>query len=146
MSILNIPSNSTLNSSASSGNSTQSSGQSGFAALTSQDFLKMLITELKNQDPTQPVSNSELLQQLSQMQALQSNVELKSTLDNFASNEQIASGASFLGKVVSGTDANSNQVSGVADQVFMQNGTLMIGIGSSAISVANVTGVSLAPQ
>ena len=146
MSILNIPANSTLNSSASSGNSTQSSGQNGFAALTSQDFLKMLITELKNQDPTQPVSNSELLQQLSQMQALQSNVELKSTLDNFASNEQIASGASFLGKVVSGTDANSNQVSGVADQVFMQNGTLMIGIGSSAISVANVTGVSLAPQ
>ena len=146
MSVLNIPSNSTLNSSASSGNSTQSSGQNGFAALTSQDFLKMLITELKNQDPTQPVSNSELLQQLSQMQALQSNVELKSTLDDFASNEQIASGASFLGKVVSGTDANSNQVSGVADQIFMQNGTLMIGIGSSAISVANVTGVSLPTQ
>jgi flagellar basal-body rod modification protein FlgD len=146
MSILNIPANSTLNSSASSGNSTQSSGQNGFAALTSQDFLKMLITELKNQDPTQPVSNSELLQQLSQMQALQSNVELKSTLDNFANNEQIASGASFLGKVVSGTDGNNNQVAGVADRVFMQNGTLMIGVGSSALSVANVTGVSLQPQ
>jgi flagellar basal-body rod modification protein FlgD len=146
MSVTNIPSNSTLNSSVSSSNSTQSSGATGFAALTSQDFLKMLITELKNQDPTQPVSNTELLQQLSQMQALQSNVELKSTLDNFANNEQIASGASFLGKVVSGTDANNNQVSGVADQVFMQNGTLMIGIGSSAISVANVTGVSLLPQ
>jgi flagellar basal-body rod modification protein FlgD len=146
MSIVNIPSNSTLNSSVSSGNSTQSSGATGFAALTSQDFLTMLITELKNQDPTQPVSNTELLQQLSQMQALQSNVELKSTLDNFANNEQIASGASFLGKVVSGTDANNNQVSGVADSVFMQNGTLMIGIGSSAISVANVTGVSLPTQ
>jgi len=146
MSIVNIPSNSTLNSSVSSGNSTQPSGPTGFAALTSQDFLKMLITELKNQDPTQPVSNTELLQQLSQMQALQSNVELKSTLDNFANNEQIASGASFLGKVVSGTDANNNQVSGVADSIFMQNGTLMIGIGSSAISVANVTGVSLPTQ
>jgi flagellar basal-body rod modification protein FlgD len=146
MSIVNIPSNSTLNSSVSSGNSTQSSGATGFAALTSQDFLTMLITELKNQDPTQPVSNTELLQQLSQMQALQSNVELKSTLDNFANNEQIASGASFLGKVVSGTDASNNQVSGVADSVFMQNGTLMIGIGSSAISVANVTGVSLPTQ
>jgi flagellar basal-body rod modification protein FlgD len=146
MSILNIPANSTLSSSVSSGNSTQSSGQNGFAALTSQDFLRMLITELKNQDPTQPVSNAELLQQLSQMQALQSNVELKSTLEDFASNEQIASGASFLGKVVSGTDANNNQVAGVADRVFMQNGTLMIGVGSSSVSVANVTGVSLQPQ
>src|SRR5215475_11702176 len=107
MSVNNIPSNSTLNSSVSSSNSTQSNGLSGFAALTSQDFLTMLITELKNQDPTQPVSNTELLQQLSQMQALQSNVELKSTLDDFAKNEQIASGATFLGKVVSGTDANN---------------------------------------
>src|SRR5258708_40188416 len=110
MSILNIPSNSTSTSSSASGQT-----QTGFAALTSQDFLKMLITELQNQDPTQPVSNSELLQQLSQMQALQSNVELNTTLSNLSNNQQVSSGASFLGKVVSGTDANNNPVNGVAD-------------------------------
>jgi flagellar basal-body rod modification protein FlgD len=149
MSILNVPSTSTLlNSSAASNSSSPatSSNPTGFAALTSQDFLKMLITELKNQDPTQPVSNSELLQQLSQMQALQSNVELNSTLKSFSTDQQITSGASFLGKVVSGTDANQNPVRGVADRVFLQNGTIMIGIGSSSVSVANVTGVSLATQ
>jgi flagellar basal-body rod modification protein FlgD len=145
MSILNIASN--LNSTSQSGSSTSNqNGQSGFAALTSQDFLKMLITELKNQDPTQPVSNAELLQQLSQMQALQSNVELKSTLQDFANNQQVASGASFLGKQVSGNDSRNNPVSGVADRVFLQDGTLMIGVGSSSLSVANVTGVSLVPQ
>ena len=140
MSIVN-----TLNSTAASTSSTSNSSTklSGFAALTSQDFLTMLITELKNQDPTQPVSNTELLQQLSQMQALQSNVELNSTLTNFSNNQQISAGASFLGKVVSGTDSNNNPVSGVADSVFLQNGTLMIGIGSNALSVANVTGVGL---
>jgi flagellar basal-body rod modification protein FlgD len=148
MSILNVPTSTLLNSSAASNTSSQSpsSKPTGFAALTSQDFLKMLITELKNQDPTQPVSNSELLQQLSQMQALQSNVELNSTLTNFSTNQQISSGAGFLGKVVSGTDSNQNPVSGVADRVFLQNGTLMIGIGSSAISLSNVTGVSLSSQ
>ena len=146
MSILNVPTNSLLNSSAASSGKSNSNGNTGFAALTSQDFLKMLITELKNQDPTQPVSNSELLQQLSQMQALQSNVELNSTLNSFANNQQISTGASFLGKVVSGTDGNNSPVSGVADRVFLENGTMMIGIGSSAISVANVTGVSLLPQ
>ena len=146
MSILNIPStlNATLNSASQTGNSSSSqSGQNGFAALTSQDFLKMLITELKNQDPTQPVSNAELLQQLSQMQALQSNVELNSTLTNFSNNQQMTAGASFLGKVVSGTDSNNNPVSGVADSVFLQNGTLMIGIGSNSLSIANVTGVGI---
>jgi flagellar basal-body rod modification protein FlgD len=145
MSIANVPS-STSSASSNSSSPATSSTPSGFAALTSQDFLKMLITELQNQDPTQPVSNTELLQQLSQMQALQSNVELNSTLTNFSTNQQISSGASFLGKVVSGNDSNQNPVNGVADRVFMQNGTLMIGIGSSSLSVANVTGVSLATQ
>ena len=31
----------------------------------------------------------------------------------------------------------------IADRVFTQNGTLMIGIGSESISIANVTGVAL---
>jgi flagellar basal-body rod modification protein FlgD len=148
MSILNVPSSTLLKSSAASNSSSQAASNkpNGFAALTSQDFLKMLITELKNQDPTQPVSNAELLQQLSQMQALQSNVELNSTLKSFSNDQQISSGASFLGKVISGTDSNQNPVSGVADRVFVQNGTMMIGIGSSSLSVANVTGVSLATQ
>jgi flagellar basal-body rod modification protein FlgD len=147
MSILNIPPSLPTSSTTSSSNSTATgSNLNGFAALTSQDFLKMLIVELKNQDPTQPVSNSELLQQLSQMQALQSNVELKDTLSNFATNSQVSSGASFLGKTVTGTNSKNLPVTGVADRVFQSNGTLMIGIGSDSVSVANITGVSLTPQ
>jgi flagellar basal-body rod modification protein FlgD len=135
------------NSSTSSSSSTGSSAKSaltGFAALTSQDFMTMLLAELKNQDPTQPVSNSDLLNQLSQMQSLQSNVELNSTLSGFANNQQISSGASFLGKVVTGTDSNKNPVSGIADSVSSQNGTVTIGVGSSSIPIANLTGVALA--
>src|SRR5437868_11315503 len=103
----------TSNTSSGSSAASSQSASKGFAALTSQDFMKMLLAELKNQDPTQPVSNSDLLQQLSQMQTLQSNVELKSTLSDLASNQQIASGASFLGKLVTGTDSNKNPVSGI---------------------------------
>lgn len=133
-------------SSITSNNSTSSSntngGLSGFAALTSQDFMKMLLAELKNQDPTEPVKNSDLLQQISQMQSLQSNVELKSTLSDFANDQQLSSGAALLGKTVTGTDANKNAVNGVADRVFTQNGTLMIGVGSSTVSIANVTAIA----
>lgn len=135
---------STISPTSSAGSTTAAkTGPTGFAALTSQDFMKMLLAELKNQDPTQPVSNSDLLQQLSQMQSLQSNVELKSTLSDLASNQQFSSGASFLGKVVTGTDSNKNPVSGVADSVSTKNGTVTIGVGSSSIPIANLTGVAL---
>src|SRR5580692_3094727 len=124
-----ISPNSSTSSSSSTGSSTSAkSALTGFAALTSQDFMTMLLAELKNQDPTQPVSNADLLQQLSQMESLQSNVELNSTLTSLSSNQQIASGASFLGKVVTGTDSNKKPVSGLADSVSMQNGTVTIGV------------------
>jgi len=137
MSVSSIASNPSATSSSSG------SSLTGFAALTSQDFMTMLLAELKNQDPTQPVSNADLLSQLSQMQSLQSNVELKSTLSGLASDQQMSAGASFLGKVVTGTDANKQPVSGIASSVTLQNGTLMIGIGSSSVSIDNVTGVAL---
>ena len=58
---MSILSTSGATSASSSSSSSTNQALTGFAALTSQDFLKMLITELQNQDPTQPVSNSELL-------------------------------------------------------------------------------------
>ena len=137
-------SSSLLPNSSSSTGSSKSSGLTGFAALTSKDFMTMLLAELKNQDPTAPVKNSDLLAQLSQMQSLQSNVELNSTLSSIASSQQIASGASFLGKVVTGTDSNKKAVSGLASSVSVQNGTLTIGVGSSSIPIGNLTGVALA--
>jgi len=145
MSVLSVPNNPTNTTTSSSSNSSSSSGPTGFAALTANDFMTMLITELQNQDPTQPISNTELLQQLSQMQALQSNVELNTTLKQFASNQQMTSGAAFLGKIVTGNDSSQNPVTGIADSVFMQNGTLMIGVGASAIAINNLTGVALNP-
>ena len=34
------------------------------------DFLKLMIAELQNQDPLDPMENSEMLQQLSQMRSI----------------------------------------------------------------------------
>ena len=133
--------------SGSSSSSSSTSGlvdpsKTGFNGLTADDFLKLLVTELQNQDPTQPVGNQELLQQISTMRDMQANIELSSTLTSIAQNQQVSSGAAFLGTVVTGTDDNQNAVSGVADRVFQQNKTMYVGIGTNSVQVSNITGVS----
>lgn len=117
--------------------------KTGFNGLTSDTFLKLLITQLQNQDPTAPVGNDELLQQLSAMRSLQSNIELSDTLKAFNNNQQVSAGATFLGKVVTGTNADQKEVTGIADRVFVQEGSLMIGMGSDSVAISKVTGVSL---
>lgn len=117
--------------------------KTGFNGLTSDTFLKLLIAQLQNQDPTAPVGNEELLQQLSAMRSLQSNIELSDTLKAFNNNQQVASGAAFLGKIVTGTNADQKEVTGIADRVFLAEGKLMIGMGSDSVEISKVTGVGL---
>jgi flagellar basal-body rod modification protein FlgD len=117
--------------------------KTGFNGLTSDTFLKLLIAQLQNQDPTAPVGNEELLQQLSAMRSLQSNIELSDTLKAFNNNQQVASGAAFLGKIVTGTNADQKEVTGIADRVFLADGKLMIGMGTDSVEISKVTGVGL---
>jgi flagellar basal-body rod modification protein FlgD len=52
--------------------STVDTGGTGFNSLTADDFLTLLIAQLQNQDPTEPVDNAEILNQLATMQGLTS--------------------------------------------------------------------------
>lgn len=117
---------------------------SGFGGLTADDFMRMLITQLQNQDPTEPIGNAELLSQLATMQSLQSNVELKDAVNSFSSNQQLTSAASFIGKTVTGTDTQGRQVTGVADRAFLADGDIYVGIGSQEVSLSGVSSVQRA--
>ena len=81
---------------------------SGFNALTSENFLKMMIVQLQNQDPLEPTGNEELLNQISQMRSLQSSIELSESLKSLSVQQKLGSAASLIGKTVSGTITSAN--------------------------------------
>ncbi|QWC57417.1 flagellar biosynthesis protein FlgD [Erythrobacter sp. 3-20A1M] len=58
--------------------------KSGFAALGSGDFLRLMIEQLKQQDPTNPVDNKEMLVQMAQFTALSGTTETNATLQAIA--------------------------------------------------------------
>ena len=115
---------------------------SGFNNLTTGDFMKMLIAELQNQDPTQPMSNKDLLTQLSTMSQLQSTQDLDKALQTNTNNQQLSIASSFIGRSVQGTDSNKNPVSGIAQEAVLQNGTASVAVGNSLLPVANITAVA----
>lgn len=100
---------------------TTSTAKTPKKSLDTSDFMNLLITQLQNQDPTQPMSNQELLQQVTQIGTLQSQNQLSDTMKQLVLQNQIASAAGMIGKGVVGTDANSNPVSGVVTSVKVDN-------------------------
>ncbi len=52
----------------------------GWGNLGAEDFVKLLTTQLNNQDPTEPVDNSQMLAQLAQFSSLSTQNDMKTSL------------------------------------------------------------------
>ena len=88
------------------------SSKTGFNGLTSEDFVKILIAQLQNQDPTNPMDSDQLLSQISQMRGLQSSLELSASLKSLTLSQQLTSATSFLGKQVTAPGSNNQNFTG----------------------------------
>jgi flagellar basal-body rod modification protein FlgD len=64
--------------------SAPAASQAGFAALGHGDFLRLLVEQLKQQDPFDPVDNKEMLAQMAQFSALAGATEGNATLQGIS--------------------------------------------------------------
>lgn len=115
--------------------STPQATTAGKKSLDTNDFIKLLITQLQNQDPTKPMSNAELLQQVSQIGTLQSQQSLEktltenqdaltTTLTGLVMQNQIGAASNMIGKQVTGTDDAGNSLSGIVTSIRVNNGVV----------------------
>jgi flagellar basal-body rod modification protein FlgD len=122
-----------------SSQSTQSSSfSSSNDSLTADDFLKMLIAELQNQDPLEPVNNSEIVQQVSSIREIEANQELSSTLKGMSLEQTLSAANSLIGQTVCATNDNSEQVSGTVTGVYIEDGKALLYVNGETVSMDNV--------
>jgi len=118
------------------------SDKAGLNSLDADAFMKLLIAQLQNQDPTNPTSNEDMLAQISQMRALQSNVQLTDTLTSLGVGQQLSSASALIGKMVAAKNDNGDTVTGQVASVIVQNGTAYLQIGDQGIKLSQVTEVA----
>ncbi len=132
--------------SATSGSSGTSSSISAntdrMQSLGVQDFTKMLVAELKNQDPMEPMKNSDMLQQISQIRAISSSDQLSTTLQSVLLGQNVATAGNLIGRSVTGLDGNGERVNGKVSSVSISSGSAVLNVGSSTIDLKNVTQIS----
>jgi len=122
--------------------SSSSTNNNPLQSISVEDFTQMLITELQHQDPTQPMSSTDLMNQVSQIQAIDSNQQLTTTLQSVALGQSIASAGSLIGATVTGVDSAGKQVSGTVNSASISNGSAVLNVGTSTISLTNVTQIA----
>src|SRR5436309_1258444 len=68
--------------------------------LTPNDFLKMLLSELQNQDPLSPMDSSQMLTQIGQISQVSSTQSLTTTLNSVLLGQNVNNATSLIGKTI----------------------------------------------
>lgn len=117
----------------------------GLNDIDMSQFLKLMITELQNQDPLNPTDNAALLQQIGQLRSIGANDQLVTTLSSFANTQELTTASSLIGKKVSGLDVKGDSVNGEVSSVSIKidekdrnKRTVQVHVGSQLVDMRNV--------
>ncbi|MCL4741889.1 MAG: hypothetical protein KJZ54_06750 [Phycisphaerales bacterium] len=102
------------------------SGASGLGALSPDQFFKVIFTELANQDPLQPNDTTALLQQLSTIRSIQSDMDLSERMGQLVTHNEFVSGASLIGRHVSGLSESGARVKGIVQSASRTDGGVVL--------------------
>jgi flagellar basal-body rod modification protein FlgD len=105
---------------------------------TSADFLKLLIEQIKAQDPMDPMDSNQFTQQLVAYNQLQEAITLNQNIEDMKANEDLAQGSQLIGLYVEGLDANNTMVSGYVDSVQKVDGEVTVLVGDQMLLLSQI--------
>jgi flagellar basal-body rod modification protein FlgD len=106
---------STTTSGSSSTSSASASSTSATSTLNYNSFISLLVTELQNQDPTQPMDSSQIVSQLATISEVGQAVQTNTNLTSLLTATSLSQAEQLIGKTVTSSDGSvSGQVASVS--------------------------------
>jgi len=88
------------------------------ATATYNNFLKLLMAQMKNQDPTEPMKSTDYMAQLATFSQVEQSVQSNAKLDALLASSALSQADSVIGRTVTTADG---QISGRVDSVVITN-------------------------
>ncbi len=108
-------------------------------------FLKLLIAELSNQDPLNPMEDREFISQMATFSSLEQMQNMNKTLEGMAEANKF-SAVSYVGRAVAftkGTGSDAQQVAAVVNAVWFEpDGRAILDTTEGEVALEDVEGVS----
>lgn len=114
--------------------------------MDSEVFMKLLVTQLRNQDPSSPMDTNQMISQQTQL-AMMEQITNQTTTgnENFSLQMRIAA-ANLVGKQVSYTDADSGKsVTGTASAVSYANSVPTVTVNGKEVALDVISGITTTP-
>ena len=116
----------------------------GKQALGSDDFMKLLTTQLTSQDPMNPMKDTEFISQMANFTSLEQMRSLSKSFDTFTSDQKMAAAPAYLGRQVTITNATGD-ITGVVEAIKFNNGKPAVVVNGKTYETKLITGITPAP-
>ncbi|GKU78629.1 flagellar hook capping FlgD N-terminal domain-containing protein [Paenibacillus sp. L3-i20] len=112
--------------------------------LGKDQFLSILVTQLRNQDPMQPMQDKDFIAQMAQFTSVEQLVNMSAELSRMR--QSIGSASSLIGKWVQWNEYDDKGAvtshTGVADSIISKDGLLFAKVGAKEIALDYVVSIS----
>lgn len=105
--------------------------------LGKDDFLQLLIAQLRNQDPLKPMEDREFIVQLAQFRTLEQMDKMVASLDKVMQAQQVTLASAMIGRTVQ----TKNGLVGTVSAVTLKDGTPTLQVGDTSVALDAVTEV-----
>lgn len=124
---------------------TYTSSRNPSSELGKDDFLKLLTTQLKNQDPMNPMEDTEFIGQMAQFSSLEQMLNIQNKVDDVVtalSGNSTTQAMMYLGTTVTAKNGEGDTVTGLVEMVGFDDGTPYLKVGDEAFKLDEVKLVS----
>jgi flagellar basal-body rod modification protein FlgD len=107
-----------------------------------EDFLQLLTSQISNQDPLEPMKDTEFISQMANIASLEQMQQFTQGFESFADSQKDMVAQAYLGKMVNISEDGSD-VTGLVDSVEKNEaGEVFVTVADQNYRPANITRVS----
>jgi len=121
---------------------TTTTKKSDSTGLDDDDFMKLLLAQIQNQNPLEPMDNQEFMSQLTQMNSLNVLKSIDANMENLLTEDQFSNAAAMIGKEVEYTLDGETTLTGTVSAVSIEDGIVMLTIDGVQIPLSDVTKIT----
>ncbi|MCV9962846.1 flagellar hook assembly protein FlgD [Pararhizobium sp. BT-229] len=93
-----------------SASGTESSADAASASLNYDSFLKLLVAQMKNQDPTEPMDSTQQIAQLATFSQVEQTIKTNTNLESLLQRTSLSEANAVIGKTVTSADGKTTGV------------------------------------
>ncbi len=110
--------------------------------LSEADFMKLLITQLRNQDPTKPLEDKEFITQMTQLTSLKQLNEMINTMQTFSKELAFTRTLGLVNKEVIYERAEGVMARGIVESIRVKNGQTFLNVNGEEVSLEQVSEIA----